>query len=173
PKLYVHVLIGGTKGDAKLKENGLLRFTVVADGYKGLHLAADRDDTPHWKTLRMTTAIGRMCYFEIVDRSREGHIIVDKIVFSDSKEPPADEAPVFPTQQRKAMDVPPSSFAMLASDWEAHNVKIHIRGNHKNLGEEVPRRFLQIVAGENQKPIISGSGRMEIAEAIANPDNPL
>ena len=92
PKLWVHVRLGGTKSDAKLKENGSLRFTLVADGYKAMHLAPDGDETPHWQSMRMTLAIGRMCYFEIVDRNTEGHIIVDKIVFSDSKEPPADEA---------------------------------------------------------------------------------
>ncbi len=176
PKLWVHVRIGGTKSDAKLKENGPLRFTLVADGYKAMHLASDGDETPHWKSMRMTLAIGRMCYFEIVDRTPEGHIIVDKIVFSDSKEPPADEAPAAVLPQRSESlesTIPPSAFAMLASDWESHNVGIHIRGNHKNLGEEVPRRFLQIVAGENQKPINSGSGRMEVANAIANADNPL
>ena len=40
----------------------------------------------------MTKEIGRICYFEIVDRSRNGHIAVDRIVFSDSQEPPADPA---------------------------------------------------------------------------------
>ena len=176
PKLWVHVRIGGTKSDAKLKENGPLRFTLVADGYKAMHLASDGDETPHWKSMRMTLAIGRMCYFEIVDRTPEGHIIVDKIVFSDSKEPPADEVPAVVLPQRSESlesTIPPSAFAMLASDWESHNVGIHIRGNHKNLGEEVPRRFLQIIAGENQQPINSGSGRMEVANAIANADNPL
>ncbi len=173
PKLWVHVRIGGTKSDVKLKENGPLRFTLVADGYKAMHLTSDGDDTPHWKSMRMTLAINRMCYFEIVDRSPEGHIIVDKIVFSDSKEPPADEASPLVLPPQVDSKIPPSAFATLASDWESHNVRIHIRGNHKNLGEEVPRRFLQIVAGENQKPIASGSGRMEVANAIANADNPL
>jgi cytochrome c553 len=173
PKLWVHVRIGGTKSDAKLKENAPLRFTMVADGYKGMHLASDGDETPHWKSMRMTLAIGRMCYFEIVDRSPDGHIVVDKIVFSDSKEPPADEAPAIARPQLLESEIPPSAFATVASDWESHNVRIHIRGNHKNLGEEVPRRFLQIVAGENQKPITSGSGRLEMANAIANPENPL
>ena len=179
PKLWVHVRIGGTKSDAKLKENGPLRFTMVADGYKAMHLASDGGDRPQWKSMRMTLAIGRMCYFEIVDRSREGHIIVDKIVFSDSKEPPSDEAPEAPELARPAgienieAKIPPSAFSMLASEWEPHNVRVHIRGNHKNPGDEMPRRYLQIVAGENQKPIVSGSGRMEMANWIASPENPL
>ena len=176
PKLWVHVRIGGSKGDAKLKENGPLRFTLVADGYKAMHLAPDGDQTPHWQSMRMTLAINRMCYFEIVDRSTTGHILVDKIVFSDSPEPPEDPSPtvVLPAPPGSvASQIPPSAFAMLASEWEPHNVGIHIRGNHKNLGEEVPRRFLQIVAGEHQPPIVSGSGRMQVANAIANAGNPL
>src|SRR3712207_9003752 len=30
----------------------------------------------------------RICYFEIVDRSRDGHIVVDEIVFSPHKDQP-------------------------------------------------------------------------------------
>ena len=36
-----------------------------------------------------------------------------------------------------------------------------------------PRRFLQVIAGEDQQPIRGGSGRLEIAERIATADNPL
>src|SRR5207247_7010561 len=38
---------------------------------------------------------------------------------------------------------------------------------------EVPRRFLQILAGDDRKPFTQGSGRLELAQAIANKDNPL
>src|SRR5262245_23184629 len=39
-------------------------------------------------TLRLTKEIGRQGYLEIVDRSVGGHIVVDRIVFSDSPTPP-------------------------------------------------------------------------------------
>jgi len=50
---------------------------------------------------------------------------------------------------------------------------VHIRGNHKNLGDEVPRRFLQVVAGSDQSPVLHGSGRLPLAEWIARRENPL
>src|SRR5207253_8391742 len=40
-------------------------------------------------------------------------------------------------------------------------------------GEEVPRRFLEILAGEKRQAFSQGSGRLELADAIASKDNPL
>jgi mono/diheme cytochrome c family protein len=53
------------------------------------------------------------------------------------------------------------------------NMKVHIRGNSANLGEEAPRRFLAILAGDNPPAFKDGSGRLELARAIASKDNPL
>ena len=86
-ELYLHVRIGGTKSDPALKERGPLRFTIVADGYKGQHIVPDGGPTK-WKTLKLTFERDRTCYFEIVDRARDGHIVVDEIVFSSLPKPP-------------------------------------------------------------------------------------
>ncbi|MEZ6127043.1 MAG: DUF1549 and DUF1553 domain-containing protein, partial [Planctomycetaceae bacterium] len=49
---------------------------------------------------------------------------------------------------------------------------IFLRGQPGNRGDRVPRRFLSALAGD--APSFSvGSGRMELAEAIASTDNPL
>jgi len=53
------------------------------------------------------------------------------------------------------------------------DIRIHIRGNSENLGEEAPRRFLAILCNGEQMRFTRGSGRVELAEAIANPKNPL
>jgi mono/diheme cytochrome c family protein len=47
------------------------------------------------------------------------------------------------------------------------------RGNPSNAGEEVPRHFLEILSATNPPPFTNGSGRLELARAIASPDNPL
>ncbi len=47
------------------------------------------------------------------------------------------------------------------------------RGNPANRGAQVPRRFLEILSGPDRKPFTQGSGRLELARAIASPDNPL
>jgi mono/diheme cytochrome c family protein len=51
--------------------------------------------------------------------------------------------------------------------------RIFRRGNPATKGEEVPRRFLEVVAGQRRKPFSHGSGRLELAKQIASPDNPL
>ena len=55
----------------------------------------------------------------------------------------------------------------------APKTRILIRGNAGRPGEEVSRQFLSVVAGENRQPFNDGSGRLELARAIASADNPL
>jgi len=50
---------------------------------------------------------------------------------------------------------------------------VYIRGNHKNLGAPVPRRFLVALAGTDQPAPPKTSGRLELAERLLAPDNPL
>ena len=54
-----------------------------------------------------------------------------------------------------------------------HNVQVFIRGNQGNRGAEAPRRFLLAIAGEQRKNFDQGSGRLELAQNIVSPDNPL
>ncbi len=51
--------------------------------------------------------------------------------------------------------------------------RVFIRGNPNNLGEFVPRQFLGVLAGDHRRPFREGSGRLELARAIADPGNPL
>jgi cytochrome c553 len=52
------------------------------------------------------------------------------------------------------------------------SMKVHLRGNPETLGDEAPRHFLSILGGEG-KLFCKGSGRLELAEAIADAKNPL
>jgi hypothetical protein len=47
------------------------------------------------------------------------------------------------------------------------------RGRPANQGEEAPRQFLELLAGPSRQPFTKGSGRMELAQAIVDPLNPL
>ncbi|MBI3412207.1 MAG: PSD1 domain-containing protein [Planctomycetes bacterium] len=81
----------------------------------------------------------------------------------------------------KKMPLPPVAFAHGAQDGGIpgtiyagfHDVKVHIRGSYLRLGDVAPRRFPEIVAGAEQEPIASGSGRLDLARWIARPANPL
>jgi hypothetical protein len=44
--------------------------------------------------------------------------------------------------------------------------KLHVRGNPMREGEVVPRRFLQVLSPVDPPPLVTGSGRMDLAEAI-------
>ncbi len=50
---------------------------------------------------------------------------------------------------------------------------VFIRGNPGRPGKRVARRFLHALDETRAKPFLKGSGRLELAEAIANPQNPL
>ena len=57
---------------------------------------------------------------------------------------------------------------------KAENAKVHERGSYRTLGKEVPRRALQIIAGEHASAFdTQGSGRLEFARWIASAENPL
>ena len=51
--------------------------------------------------------------------------------------------------------------------------KIRVGGSEENQGETAPRAFLSILSDGDPKPFTKGSGRLELAEAIADPKNPL
>jgi hypothetical protein len=48
-----------------------------------------------------------------------------------------------------------------------------VRGEPGNRGPMAPRQFLTVLSDENRKPFTDGSGRLELARAIASKDNPL
>ncbi|HEX4795748.1 MAG TPA: PSD1 and planctomycete cytochrome C domain-containing protein [Humisphaera sp.] len=54
-----------------------------------------------------------------------------------------------------------------------HNSPIFIRGEAGNKGNLVPREFLEILSPKDRQPFKIGSGRLELAQDIANKNNPL
>ncbi len=50
---------------------------------------------------------------------------------------------------------------------------IFLRGNEAAPGPVVPAQFLSVLSGPDRKPFSHGSGRLDLAEAIASKDNPL
>ncbi|QEH38415.1 Planctomycete cytochrome C [Aquisphaera giovannonii] len=56
---------------------------------------------------------------------------------------------------------------------EIREPRVFKRGNAANPGDVVPRRFLRVVAGPDAPAFSKGSGRLELARAIVDPENPL
>ena len=50
---------------------------------------------------------------------------------------------------------------------------VHIRGNSRTLGDLVPRRFLEALGGLKIPPPAQGSGRLDLANQLIDPANPL
>lgn len=56
---------------------------------------------------------------------------------------------------------------------QGHDSPVFIRGEAGNRGAIAPRRFLAVLSGPNRPVWENGSGRAELAMAIANKNNPL
>ena len=80
---------------------------------------------------------------------------------------------VLRTKMQKIDAGMPSPMRVIAmTDGSGENEHVFIRGSHKNLGVEVPRRLLTAIAGDNQPVIKTGSGRLSLAERMFDPKNP-
>ena len=67
----------------------------------------------------------------------------------------------------------PNRAMVLLDNAQSHNPRIFLRGNPGSKGDAVPRRFLAVLSGKERRPFEGGSGRLEMARAIADPQNPL
>jgi hypothetical protein len=70
--------------------------------------------------------------------------------------------------------LPAPRLALAVADGTGMDGQVHLRGNHKTLGEPVPRRFLEVLGGESMSAAAAGSGRLELASRLVDPHrNPL
>ncbi len=65
-----------------------------------------------------------------------------------------------------AQQLPAPRFAVAMAQGTPEEAYVYIRGSHLNLGEKVPARFLEAL---DPKP----ASRLELADRVASPDNPL
>ncbi|MBS0203779.1 MAG: PSD1 domain-containing protein [Planctomycetes bacterium] len=63
--------------------------------------------------------------------------------------------------------------AYAVADGKAANTKLQLRGDPKRLGDEVPRHFPAILGGQSLPEDSTDSGRLQLAEWIADARNPL
>ncbi|MDE0626991.1 MAG: DUF1549 and DUF1553 domain-containing protein [Bryobacterales bacterium] len=73
---------------------------------------------------------------------------------------------------RAAMPEEPP-MANSVAEGESVRQRIFRRGQHKNPGRSVAKRFPLVLAGRDQPEIASGSGRLELADWLASDSNPL
>ena len=239
-KHFMHVRMAGTE-DKRGRALSELRVTLFANDYPSQNLTPPGNGRLEWISKRLVFERGRLGKFQIVDRATNGHIAVDRIVFSNNEEPPpiveapdprviallaakpasleqlaeayvsladslldsytpedralaatiegpgandaaldslpadalAEARRLIALRSKTTAELPETAFAMSSQDHQPRDVRLHNRGNHKNLGDEVPRGFLTLFAGEDQKPFRQGSGRLELAQWATSDENPL
>lgn len=75
-------------------------------------------------------------------------------------------------QAREALPEEPP-MANSVAEGEPVRQRIFRRGQHKNPGAPVSKRFPLVLAGSDQPDVAAGSGRLELADWMASPENPL
>ena len=212
---YFHVRLKGASDNPGRRGTQLLRVSLIGDG-RDVTVTPDPSGRMKWRTAGMDKMPGELAFLEIVDRSRAGHLAVERIFLSNSKEPPfLDRAPdarllrLFESSPPESLDsllsayeslfqeglpipvsteapldearraqrqallakIPDAQFGFVAAEDEPRNLRLHIGGNHRNLGEEVPRGALSLLPASGDYS--TGSGRAQLAEDLVNPANPL
>lgn len=153
--------------------------TRLAKRYQQLFDAADAA----WKELKSSDA-GKEAK-KLADPTQESlrHVLYDpKGPFAT----PGDAEKLYPektaaplkslqAEVKKLQDsIPQLPQGMGVTEDKIQNSHVNIRGNHINLGAEVPRQFLSIIAGEQQTPIDdTQSGRLQFADWLSGSSHPL
>ena len=82
-----------------------------------------------------------------------------------------------PKTRRRELDAQlangPVALAYGVSEGTPHNARLQLRGEPEKLGAEVPRGFIKFLGNAELPADIEGSGRLELAQWLTRPDNPL
>jgi hypothetical protein len=88
---------------------------------------------------------------------------------SEQKRRPYDLVPLVPPAEAKQSH----ELAYAVTEGKPGDARLHRRGEPRDLGESVPRRFLEVLGGDRLPPGTAGSGRRELADWLTRPSNPL
>jgi len=154
-------------GDAKKLDQYEDRIDTMMRGLQGLTVACARchdhkfDPIPTKDYYSLAGVFASTDYVEIsLEPGKEGQPVP----------PPPAKDPKDP----KKKPPPKGPFIHAVKDVKPATLKVHLRGSPTTLGEEAPKRFLAILAPDDARPFPeTGSGRLELARAIASKDNPL
>ncbi|GAB5402160.1 MAG: PSD1 and planctomycete cytochrome C domain-containing protein [Aureliella sp.] len=70
-------------------------------------------------------------------------------------------------------DSAPQHALHIVRDGKVQNVAVMIRGKVDSRGDVIPRGFIEVLSADSRLQFTDGSGRKELAGAIASPQNPL
>jgi cytochrome c553 len=183
-KRYLAVRVAGRDGKARVILNGL---QLIQDPiYGGLAQPIHHGEELRWKVFDLAMWKGQRAYLELLDDG-PGYVAIREAWFTDV--PPASQpvakVPIWEPPAtidapgRKLLErireleakIPQPRRAPTMRDGTGINEHVFVRGNHKTLGVEAPRGFLEVFG--SQRFGGAGSGRLELARAVVDPANPL
>ena len=135
-------------------------LTALAERYQDLAAAAETPDLVPLKAL----LAGTESPFSLGDKAEPAF---SEVVAAELKTL---------REQKEAIEkaIPALPEAMSITEGKSQNLRIHLRGSHTTLGEEVPRRMPWIFAKAADVTIPDAtSGRLQLAEWLTRPDHPL
>ncbi|MEZ6054140.1 MAG: DUF1553 domain-containing protein, partial [Planctomycetaceae bacterium] len=74
---------------------------------------------------------------------------------------------------KKLLEDGPCAMAYGVTEGTPHNVRMQMRGEPDQPGDEIPRGFIKVLGGNPLGPEVTGSGRLELAQWLTSPENPL
>lgn len=183
PELHLH-----------LAAEGKVRVRAVVDGYfmdefnallfKGMILkdgALQTGGKWQWKRLGgdLRKYVGHRMYLEFLDEG-DGYLAVDQVSYQPGA--PAPSGVPLPTGELEPLlgqagplqsKIPDPDYVLGMTEGTPEEDRLHIRGGHKSLGEELPRRFLTALGGQPGQAPDDASGRLDLAKRMVAEDNPL
>ncbi|HZL87283.1 MAG TPA: PSD1 and planctomycete cytochrome C domain-containing protein [Pirellulaceae bacterium] len=172
-------------GDDKLARLPALGFFACGPVYygdkSGMDQISDRIDTLSRGFLGLTVACAR-CHDHKYDpiSTVDYYALAGVFASTEYVETPLVSAEEVATaekalteKEKKDKVRPKYPFVHALKEGEPKALRVHIRGSADNLGDEAPRRFMEVLCTSEPAPFQQGSGRLELAAAIVSADNPL
>ena len=152
--------LGGLDGSGE----GSVQFRVYTERPTDLEPAKESPERRARKELikRVFSSSG---LFTVNDKELKTHLTPTQVTELEQLEMQIEDA------KGKLPD--PLPMAHIVQDTGTKNLKVYLRGDPARQGEEAPRRFLRILAGDERLAYEQGSGRLALAEDIASAENPL
>jgi Protein of unknown function (DUF1553)/Protein of unknown function (DUF1549)/Planctomycete cytochrome C len=173
----IEFLVGGGAHPEKTCVN------LVIDGKPALSVTGKNNNQMSLHSWDVRALAGKEARIEVVDNhgSGWGNIGIDHIVFlkrsGDGSGNPTTQRVVDAWRRERAdlksRIVYKSHVAPAMMDGTGEDDHVLIRGNSSKPGKKEPRHFLTAISGDEPMRIQTGSGRLELANHINDPSNPL
>ncbi|MFN3150379.1 PSD1 and planctomycete cytochrome C domain-containing protein [Bremerella sp.] len=176
----IEFLVGGGNHKGKTCVN------LIVEGKAVLSTTGNGDNQMSLNSWNVRPFAGKRARIQVVDNHSEGwgNIGLDHIVFIkstsqtsanriDSSASRIIRSWQQEREQLASQIVRRSRIAPAMMDGTGEDERILIRGNSSKPGDIEPRHFLTAISGDTPLPIRHGSGRLQLAEHINDPANPL